>query len=162
MHTPDNSFTPTSTGLWLPPSHYQASSASKPKIRPWTEKTLAGKTLWDWLQLMSALAIPLVVVVATIGFGLLQQHLADMQHQQDQAIALDQQRATILQTYLDNIQDLLLNHNLLESQLDSDVAVLARARTLAPGTGIDHYSKNNIYIIYNIDNIISIPLNNSY
>src|SRR6266705_6024017 len=76
------------------------------------------KTLWDWLQLLGILAIPLILGIATLLFGIQQAHLADLQHQSDQRLAqqqhdndqqsaLDQQRATILQTYLDNIQDLL-------------------------------------------------------
>jgi len=36
----------------------------------------AGKTLWDWL---SVALIPLVIAVATIGLGLLQLYLADIQ-----------------------------------------------------------------------------------
>jgi uncharacterized protein YjbI with pentapeptide repeats len=50
---------------------------------------------------------------------------------------LDQQQATILQTYIDNIQDLLLNHNLLKSKSSDDVAILARARTLTALQGLD-------------------------
>ena len=113
--------------------------AKQKRVRWFKWTGFAGKTFWDWLQL---LIIPLVLASATIGFGLWQAHLADMQHQQDQAIALDQQRATILQTYIDNIQDLLLNHNLLKSSvLDPsnpyyDVAILARARTLTALQGL--------------------------
>ncbi len=111
-----------------------------------------GKTIWNWLNLLAALAIPLVVVLATVGFGLSQAHLADLQHQSDQKIAnqqhdidrghaLDQQQATILQTYIDNIQDLLLNHNLLGSKPTNDVAILARARTLTALQGLDAHRK---------------------
>jgi uncharacterized protein YjbI with pentapeptide repeats len=99
------------------------------------------------MNLLAILAIPLVVVAATIGFGLLQLHIADVQHQQDQwsanlqpvrdqQSALDQQVA-ILQTYIDTIQDLLLNHNLLGSKPTDDVAILARARTLTALQGLD-------------------------
>lgn len=117
------------------------------------------KTLWDKLNLFGTLAIPLVVAFATIAFGLLQVHLSDLQHQSDQQLAnqqhqsdqklanqqheadqqraLDQQQATILQTYIDNIQDLLLNHNLLKSKPHDDVATLARARTLTALQGLD-------------------------
>jgi hypothetical protein len=107
----------------------------------------SGKTLWDWLNLLGTLAIPLVVVLATIGFGWWQAHLADLQHQQDQQSALDQQRAAILQTYIDNIQDLLLNHNLLgdspQPKNDADKVTiqetqeLAHARTLTALQGLD-------------------------
>ena len=56
-----------------------------------TKEYQPGKTFWDWLQL---LIIPIVLVGATIGFGLWQAHLTDLQHQQDQQRALDQQQAT--------------------------------------------------------------------
>jgi uncharacterized protein HemX len=61
----------------------------------------------DWADLIAKLAIPIVVLIATIGFGWWQGQLADVQHQQDQELAqqqhdadqkraLDQQRASIL------------------------------------------------------------------
>jgi hypothetical protein len=110
------------------------------------------KSIWDWLQLLAALAVPLILGIATIGFGLLQIHLADMQHQQDQKNALDQQQAAILQTYIDNIQDLLLNHYLLKSSAFdlnrsyNDVAVLARARTLTALHALDPERKGRLLI----------------
>jgi uncharacterized protein YjbI with pentapeptide repeats len=100
-----------------------------------------GKTLWDWLQL---LIIPIVLASATLGFGWWQANLANQQHLQDQASALDQQQATILQTYIDNIQDLLLNHHLLNSSPRSDVAILARARTLTALQGLDPKRKGTL------------------
>src|SRR2546421_11998745 len=80
----------------------------------------SGKTLWDWLQL---LIVPIVLAGGGYLFG-------TWQHNVDQQQALDQQQSTTLQTYIDNIQDLLLNHNLLKSKPIDDVAILARARTL--------------------------------
>jgi uncharacterized protein YjbI with pentapeptide repeats len=107
-----------------------------------------GSSIWDWLTLLGVLAVPLVLGIATILLSTQQAHLADLQHESDQKLAqlqhdadqkqaLDQQRATILQTYIDNIQDLLLNHNLLGSKSTDDVAVLARARTLTAIQGLD-------------------------
>src|SRR5262245_17384593 len=58
-----------------------------------------GKTLWDWLQLLAVLAIPLILGIATLLFSIQQAHLADLQHQSDQQQALDQQQAITLQTY---------------------------------------------------------------
>src|SRR5205823_2475358 len=115
----------------------------------------SGQTLWDWLQLLGILAIPLVVALASILFSVQQaelaqqqhqqdQHLADRQHQQDQQQALDQQRATILQTYLDNIQNVLLNYNLLKSKQGDNVAILARARTLTALQGLDPARKGHL------------------
>ncbi len=107
------------------------------------------KTSWDWLQLF---IIPLVLLLIGAWFSYLQnqQQLAQqsvsaqMQATQvalTQAQALDQQRAVILQTYIDNIQDLLLNHHLLESKPTDDVAILARARTLTALQGLDSERK---------------------
>ena len=113
------------------------------------------KTLWDWLQLLGVLAIPLVVAGATLVFSIQQANLAQQQHATDQKIAtqqreadkqsaLDQQEAVILQTYLDNIQDLLLNHNLANSKSGDNVATLARARTLTALRGLDQQRKGRL------------------
>ena len=118
--------------------------------RNWTG--FKGKTLWDWLNLLATLLIPLMVVGVTIGFGWWQAHLADVQHQQDQASTLDQQQATILQAYIDNIQDLLLNHNLLKSSSFDpsnpyyDVAILAQARTLTALQGLNPERKGRLLL----------------
>jgi uncharacterized protein YjbI with pentapeptide repeats len=114
-----------------------------------------GKTLWDWMQLLGVLAIPLVVVGATLLFGIQQANLANQQHVNDQKIAnqqheadqqqaLDQQQAAILQTYIDNIQDLLLHDNLRESKAGDEVAILARARTLTALQGLDPERKGRL------------------
>src|SRR5450759_3000766 len=131
----------------------KAKNTSWSKRFKWTG--FSGKTLWDWLNVLGVFLIPVVVVGATIGFGWWQAHLADVQHQQDQQSAtfqhqqdqtnaLDQQRAAILQTYIDNIQDLLLNHHLLISKPTDDVTVLARARTLTALQGLDPNRKGSL------------------
>src|SRR5450759_1987144 len=133
----------------------KAKNTSWSKRFKWTG--FSGKTLWDWLNLLGVFLIPIVVVGATIGFGWWQVHLADVAHQQDQqsanlqhkedqASVLDQQRAAILQTYIDNIQDLLLNHHLLVSKPTDDVAILARARTLTALQGLDTGRKGSLLI----------------
>jgi uncharacterized protein YjbI with pentapeptide repeats len=108
------------------------------------------KTLWDWLQLLGILAIPLVVAGATLLFSIQQANLANQQHEADRQQALDQQQAAILQTYLDSVQDLLLHNNLLKSSLIDtnnpyyDVAILARARTLTALQGLDPMRKGRL------------------
>ena len=59
-----------------------------------------GKTLWDWLQLLSVLAIPLILGIATLSFGIQQANLAQQQHENDQKIA-NQQHAADKQSALD-------------------------------------------------------------
>ena len=130
-----------------------------------------GKTLWDWLQLVGVLAIPLVVAGATLLFGIQQANLANQQHENDQKIAnqqheadkqqaLDQQQAAILQTYIDNIQDLLLNHNLLKSEQYNGVAILARARTLTALQGLDPERKGRLLIFLHEAQLIGVTDNN--
>ena len=119
------------------PSAQKASARPRKSLRKQeTRKTthtwtgFKGKTLWDWLQLLGVLAIPLVVAGATLGFGILQANLAQKQHDADQQSALDQQQATILQTYLNDIQSLLLDYHLQEAKPTDEIAIVARARTL--------------------------------
>ena len=103
------------------------------------------KTLWDWLQLLSALAIP--VVLAAAGFWFTsqqdqrQQEIEDRRAKQAQEIEnqraeaerrLAEQRAQdeALQAYLDQMSSLLLEKDLRASEKRSEVRTLARARTL--------------------------------
>src|SRR6266487_2681281 len=119
-----------------------------------------GKTMWDWMQL---LLIPVILVIVGSYFSNQQTQtslqVSQQQHLQDQANALDQQRAAILQTYIDNIQDLLLNHNLLgdspipKNESDKvtiqEVQELARARTLTALQGLDAERKGRlVHFIY--------------
>jgi uncharacterized protein YjbI with pentapeptide repeats len=136
-----------------------------------------GKTLWDWLQLLGVLAIPLVVVGATIAFNIQQANLAQQQHDADQKRTLDQQQAAILQTYIDNIQDLLLNHNLQGRPLFSKddpggikfelAKTIARARTLTALRGLDPQRKGLLVLFlydarlidaYNQDNGLKVGI----
>jgi hypothetical protein len=87
----------------------------------------SGKTAWDWLslllQMLGVIAIPLAIVIGTIYFS-------TQQNQTSMQIAEDQQREAILQTYLDRMSDLLLNHNLRKSNPRDEVSQIAREQTL--------------------------------
>jgi arabinogalactan oligomer / maltooligosaccharide transport system substrate-binding protein len=74
----------------------------------------------DWLQF---LIIPLLIALLGIGFTW-------VQNQTSLQIANDQQRETILKTYLDNMSDLLLNQHLSTSKPGDAVREVARERTL--------------------------------
>jgi hypothetical protein len=84
------------------------------------------RKLWDWLQLLGTLAIPVVVAVATAWFSAQQSRtqgeIAD-QNAQDQA----------LQAYLGQMGTLLLDKNLRDPEEGEgiEVSTLARARTLS-------------------------------
>jgi uncharacterized protein YjbI with pentapeptide repeats/membrane protein implicated in regulation of membrane protease activity len=105
----------------------------------------ADKTLWEWLQLLGALAIPVVLAIAGFWFTsqqeARQQRIEDQRAQQAQEIEnqraeaereLAEQRAQdeALQAYLDQMGSLLLERDLRASEEDSEVRSVARARTL--------------------------------
>lgn len=101
------------------------------KLWEWTG--FGEKKLWDWLQLLSALAIPIVLTAA--GFWFTSQQARHQQHIEKQRAEaeqkLEEQRAqdTALQAYLDQMGALMLNENLRDSEEDSEARTLARART---------------------------------
>ena len=104
------------------------------------------KTLWDKLIVLGILAIAIILILATVGFGLLEVYLADLQHQSDITIAQgnrqnnlriadDQQQEATLKAYLDDMTTLLLDKNLgsqdaANKTASAAAAVLAHAKTI--------------------------------
>jgi uncharacterized protein YjbI with pentapeptide repeats len=98
--------------------------------KPWTLRKFGGKTYWDWLHLLSALAIP--VLLAIFGFWFTAAQDARQQAIDTQQQSIENQRAQLdaLQAYLNQIGTLLLDEGLRTSEVDDEVRDLARARTL--------------------------------
>jgi hypothetical protein len=69
----------------------------------------AGKTLWDWLQLLAALAIPVVVGFGAAWFAMQQGKVSTAEN-------TDNQRETALQAYIDRISELLLHEKLRDTE----------------------------------------------
>jgi uncharacterized protein YjbI with pentapeptide repeats len=111
----------------------KAEPPSKRGIR-WPRWTgFRGKTVWDFLQLISALAIPVVLALAGFYF---EGQLDERQRKSDERRAqtehqLEERRAddAALQAYLDQMGTLMLNKNLLESEPGDSTYTLAQART---------------------------------
>jgi hypothetical protein len=97
--------------------------------KPWTLREFGGKTAWDWLQL---LVVPLMLALITVVFTRQQDARQQELENQRAERELAEQRAQdeTLQAYLDQMSSLLLERDLRESEEDSDVRRLARARTL--------------------------------
>jgi uncharacterized protein YjbI with pentapeptide repeats len=104
-----------------------------------------GKTVWDLLQL---LIVPLAL--AGIGFWFAAQQDARQQQIENQRAKaereLAEQRAQdeALQAYLDQMNNLPLEHNLRNSKEDSGVRTLARARTLTVLKRLDPSGKTAV------------------
>jgi multidrug efflux pump subunit AcrA (membrane-fusion protein) len=112
--------------------------------KPWTLREFGGQTVWDWLHLLSALAIPVVLAAAGLWFTAQQdqrqqeiegQRAKQAQKIEDQRAAaereLAEQRAQdeALQAYLDQMSQLMLERKLLEAEPGDPVHTLAQART---------------------------------
>jgi len=102
----------------------------------------ANKAVWDWFLLLSqvlgAIAIPFVILV--VGLYFTQQNT-----QQQVQFAADQQQETTLQTYLDDMSNLLLNNKLLESKPGDEIRQVARERTLTTLRRL-HEGRNRIVL----------------
>jgi len=97
--------------------------------RSWTG--FQGKTVWDFLQL---LIVPLMLVAIGLVFALQQdarqQRVEDQRADAERKLAAQRAQDEALQAYFDQMNTLLLEHNLRHSEEDSGVRTLARARTL--------------------------------
>jgi uncharacterized protein YjbI with pentapeptide repeats len=131
----------------------ESAAEKEPRKRHWRSKlwewtNFGEKTLWDWLQLLSALAIPIVLAVA--GFWFTAQQEAHQQVTEERRAEaerdLEEQRAqdTALQAYLDQMSALILEESLRDSEEGSEARTLARARTLTVLGTLDPRRKRSV------------------
>src|SRR5919107_6338663 len=90
-----------------------------------------GKTVWNWMEL---LIVPLALAVIGLAFSVQQdarqQDLENQRAEAERELAVQRAQDEALQAYFDQMNTLLLEKNLRESEEDSEVRTLARARTL--------------------------------
>jgi uncharacterized protein YjbI with pentapeptide repeats len=131
----------------------------------------ADKTLWEWLQLLGALAIPLVLAIAGFWFTTQQearqQRIETQRAQEAQKIEnqraeaereLAEQRAQdeALQAYLDEMSHLLLEKDLRTSDENSEVYTLAQARSATVIQTLDADGNRNVIRFLNEANLTGI------
>jgi uncharacterized protein YjbI with pentapeptide repeats len=113
--------------------------------KPWTLREFGGQTVWDWLHLLSALAIPVVLAAAGLWFTAQQdqrqqeiegqrakqaQKIEDQRAKAERELAVQRAQDEALQAYLAQMSGLLLERDLRTSEKGSEVRTLARVRTL--------------------------------
>ena len=120
---------------------------SRPRWPPWRRsrrpRSSGESTDWNWKGSLADFL--LIGIVAAIVSGLVLghvQHQSDQklsrdQQQSDQKLSRDQQRATTLQTYINNMQDLLLNHKLAQSAPGDEIRHVATVQTLSTLRSLD-------------------------
>jgi hypothetical protein len=112
--------------------------------KPWTLREFGGQTVWDWLHLLSALAIPVVLAAAGLWFTAQQDHrqevtenlrakqaqkIEDQRAEAERELAEQRAQDEALQAYLDQMSQLMLDRNLLEAEPGDPAHTLAQART---------------------------------
>jgi hypothetical protein len=116
------------------------------KLWAWTG--FGEKKLWDWLQLLSALAIPVVLAAAGIWFTAQQeahqQAIEKKRAEAEQELAQQRAQDEALQAFLDQMGQLLLEKDLRTSKEGSPVRTLAKARTV---TALQRLDANHNRII---------------
>ena len=123
------------------------------------------KKLWDWLQLLSALAVPVVLAIAGFWFTTQQearqQRIETLRAESEEKIAEQRAQDEALQAYLDQIGQMLLDKErpLRESKPGDEVQTLARARTLTVLARLDGDRKGSVMqFLYESGLIIKDPV----
>jgi uncharacterized protein YjbI with pentapeptide repeats len=106
-----------------------------------------SKTLWDWLQLLGVLAIPVVVGFGVAWFTAQQGKVSDREN-------TDNQRETALQAYIDKMSELLLEKHLRESAPGTEVRTIARVRTSTVVRRLDPKRKGAVLRFVQESNLI--------
>jgi hypothetical protein len=91
---------------------------------------LRGKTVWDWLPIVGAFLITVVIALGTWAITWQQGKLEQRRVLEQRYLAGERARDEALQTYLSEMGSLLLEEDLRVSERGSEVRTLARARTL--------------------------------
>jgi uncharacterized protein YjbI with pentapeptide repeats len=127
---------------------YQWTGLGDAEFRPKQEDAefRPKKTLWDWLQL---LIVPIVLSLITVAFtwqqNARQQEAEVRRAEVDRQIEEHRADDAALQAYLDQMNNLLLEHKLRSSENDWDeVRTLARARTLTVLSRLDPSRKMQV------------------
>lgn len=156
---------PTEEKLWLPSLSPKEQEKINRMRRRQKRAIIKGtgfsdKMLWDWLQLLAVLAIPVVVALASILFSQQQSQISQInsqkQHATDLLIANDQQQEAALQTYLDRMSTLLLDRNLSKSKSGDEVRNVTRAETLIVLQRLDSIRKGLVLQFLNEARLISV------
>jgi uncharacterized protein YjbI with pentapeptide repeats len=124
-------------------------AGEKEARKPWTLRELWGKPVWDWLDL---LLVPLVLGIVAAGLtawfnaqqNTRQNHIEKERAQAEQKLAEQRAEDEALQAYLNQMGTLLLEKDLRDSDKNSEVRTLARARTLTVLTRLDGDHKASV------------------
>jgi hypothetical protein len=122
-------------------------------VQEWEWTGFPNRTLWDWLEL---LIIPVVIAGGGLWFNQQQERQReDVRRQQERGLEIENQRAQdeALQTYLDQIGQLLLDRErpLRQSEEGDEVRTLARTLTVLSTLESDLRKRSVVEFLYEAD-----------
>ncbi len=114
---------------------------------PWPKWTgFKGKTLWDLLEL---LVVPLILAITAFFFRrserIADRNATEAQLESDRRISQDRTSEKALQSYLDQMTDLLCNQDLASPNRTTQVKAIARTRTLTILDQINYLHKRIVF-----------------
>jgi hypothetical protein len=101
-------------------------------------------TLRDWLPIVGALLIPVVIALGSWWITWQQGKLEDQRAQDERELAEQRAQDEALQSYLDQMGQLLLKEDLRNSQQEDISGTLARARTVTVLRSLDGDGKGSV------------------
>src|SRR5918997_7015992 len=101
-------------------------------------------TVRDWLPIVGAFLIPVMIAIGTWGITWQQGKIEDQRAKAERELAEQRAQHEALQAYLDQMSTLLLEKDLRNSEEDSEVRTLARARTLTVLRRLDPNRKSAV------------------
>jgi uncharacterized protein YjbI with pentapeptide repeats len=97
----------------------------------------SGMTVRDWLPIVGALLIPVVIAAGTWWITWQQGKIEDQRAQAERDLVNRQAQDAALQAYLNQMTELILDRKLLEAQEGDAVYTLAKARTSTAIVSLD-------------------------
>jgi uncharacterized protein YjbI with pentapeptide repeats len=99
----------------------------------WQWTGFSERTLFDWLQIISSIAVPVIL-------GILSYQLSAQQAK----TAEESQRSALVTEYYDQMQKLLIDEKLRGTAVDSEVRSMGRAMTLSTARQLDGERKGDL------------------
>jgi Pentapeptide repeats (8 copies) len=103
-----------------------------------------GMSVRDWLPIIGALLIPVVIAAGTGWITWQQGKIEDQRAKAERELAEQRAQDEALQAYLDQMSSLLLEKDQRASEVESEVHTLARARTLTVLERLDPSRKTQV------------------
>ncbi len=104
----------------------------------------ADKTLWDWLNLVAILLVPIIIGVATLQVSVSTLQFTNQQNKTALDMTRDQQREAVLTHYMDDISNLLIDKDLRNAQKESPVQRVAIMKTASLQRRLDTRRNNEL------------------